>query len=427
MCAAMVSRLPADVLDPRFYDHLGEIPEDLFDDRLYWSVELVERYAREWAVDLVATLDLWQALEASGDAGATAAEAIAQCGLEPGTEAAAAWLFEQLTAAGLLHAAGVAGSGTSVLTVGTRRFRPAAPLRPSHRRTVREAALEHHPDNAPFLDLIDAAGEALPRIARGECTGEAALLGASGIGRWARYFSNDNPVYALNNRLAAVAAANRLPEAPDQAEGTGQDERNARLLEVGAGAGSGSAALLERLEALGTLGRVARFTITEPAALLRRRAGRSLPERWPPAETGIELLFEALDIDRPWAEQGIASGSVDLVYGVNVFHVARNLEATLREAHAALAPGGWLVAGECLRPRPGQPVAAELPFLLLEGFRDVELDAALRPHPGFMTPELWVANLEHAGFEPVQVVPDVRVLRDVYPRITTGVVCGRRR
>ena len=417
MCAVMVSRLPADVLDPRFYDHLGEVPEDLFDDRLYWSVELVERYAREWAVDLVETLGLWQALESAGDAGATAAQAVERQGVEAGIEAAVAWLFEQLVAAGLLHAAGTPGSGNSA---GSRRFRPAAPLRPSHRRTVREAALDHHPDNEPFLDLIDAAGEALPRIARGECTGEAALLGAAGIGRWARYFSNDNPVYALNNRLAAVAAANRLPRSTDPAG------REVRLLEVGAGAGSGSAALLELLEERGALGRAARFTITEPAALLRRRAGRSLPGRWPPAETGVELTFDELDIDLPWAEQGVERGSVDLVYGVNVFHVAKNLEAALREAHAALAPGGWLVAGECLRPRPGQPVAAELPFLLLESFRDVELDPALRPHPGFMTPELWVANLERVGFDPVEVVPDVRVLRDVYPRITTGVVCGRR-
>ena len=424
MCAVMVSRLPADVLDPRFYDHLGEVPDDLFDDRLYWSVELVERYAREWAVDLVEALGLWQALEAAGDGGATAAAAVARCGLEPGIEAAVAWILEQLAATGLLHAAGTPGAGGSGGPGRGRRFRPAAPLRPSHRRTVREAALEHHPDNAPFLDLIDAAGEALPRIARGECTGEAALLGAAGIGRWARYFSNDNPVYALNNRLAAVAALNRLPR-PAGTGGAG-----ARLLEVGAGAGSGSAALLELLEDRHALGRVERFAITEPAALLRRRAGRSLPERWPPAETGIELTFDELDIDRPWAEQGpgggIAPGSVDLVFGVNVFHVAKNLEAALREAHAALAAGGWLVAGECLRPRPGQPVAAELPFLLLEGFREVELDPELRPHPGFMTPELWVANLERVGFEPVEVVPDVRVLRDLYPGITTGVVCGRR-
>ncbi len=411
----MVSRAPADVLDPRFYDHLGEIPWELFDDRLYWSAELVERYGREWAVDLVGTLGLWRVLEAAGDAGATAAAAVARSEIEPGLESAVAWLFEQLTAAGLLYAVGTAGA------TGERRFRPAAALRPSQRLGIREATLDHHPDNEPFLDLIDAAGEALPRIARGECTGEAALLGASGIGRWARYFSNDNPVYAVNNRLAAVAAAHRLPPADEEAPGAG-----AHLLEVGAGAGSGSAALLERLDACDAFGRVARFTITEPAALLRRRAGRSLPERWPPAATGVELTFGDLDIDRPWSEQGIDPGTIDLVYGVNVFHVARNLEATLREAHATLAPGGWLIAGECLRPRPGQPVAAELPFLLLEGFREVELDPELRPHPGFMTPELWVANLERVGFETVEVVPDIRVLRDFYPRITTGAVCGRR-
>jgi len=404
----MVSRLSSDVLDPRFYEHLGEIPEALFDDRLYWSVQLVERYAREQAVELAGLLGLDRALDEAGERGTTSAEALGRRGLAESVEDAVAWIFEQLASAGLLDAAGTPGKP------GGRRFHGGGPLRPSHTAELREAALEHDERNEPFLDLIDAAAEALPRIAAGETTGEAALLGAAGIGRWARYFSNDNPVYALNNRLAAIAAAGRLPE-----DGAG---RGTGMLEVGAGAGSASAALLGLLEERGHLDRTGRFRITEPAPLLRRRAERTLPREHPAAD----LELADLDIDRPWAEQGVAPGSLHLIYGVNVFHVAQDLGATLAEAFAALAPGGWLVAGECLRPRPGQPVAAELPFLLLEGFRNVETDPELRPHSGFLTPELWVANLERVGFGPVEVVPDVRVLREFYPRITTGALCGRK-
>lgn len=401
----MAARISADVLDPRFYDHLGEIPESLFDEHLHWSVELVERYAREWAVELAGALGLWRAVGRAGDAGARAADVVEALGLEPGVRAAVGWILEQLADAGLLHAAGSPGEPEG------RRFRVAGPVRSGHRQAVREAALTESPANAPFLDLLDAAGEAMPRVAAGETTGEAALLGAAGIGRWARYFANDNPVYALNNRLAALAAAARLPRGG-----------RAEIVEVGAGAGSASAALLEELEAGGRLGEIGRYRITEPAPMLRRRAERTLPRRHPAAG----LAFGDLDVDRPWGEQEIEPESVNLVFGVNVFHVARDLGASLAEAFRALAPGGWLVAGECLRPRPGQPVAAELPFLLLEGFRDVETDPDLRPHPGFLTPELWVANLERTGFEPVEVVPDVRILRDYYPRFNTGAVCGRR-
>lgn len=419
----MSPRLPPDVLDPRFYDLLGEVPEELFDHTLYWSVELVERYAREWAVELAVTLGLDRALREAGDGGVTAGDTVVRLELPEGLTLTVDWILEQLAAAGLLHAAGLPGDP------GGRRFHPGAPadpgtgsgagelLRAPRRAEVREAALEHDPANEPFLDLLDAAGETVPRMAAGETTGEAALLGASGIGRWARYFSNDNPVYALNNRLAALAAARRLatvlPHLPEAA---------AEVLEVGAGAGSATEALLRALEERRLLGQVATVRVSEPAALLRRRAERTLPRRFAQAR----LAFADLDVDRPWAEQGVEQGTVALVYGVNVFHVARDLGFSLSEARRALVPGGWLVIGECLRPRPGQPVAAELPFLLLEGFREVETHPELRPRPGFLTPESWVASLEAAGFEGIEVVPDVRELRELHPRFTTGALCGLR-
>jgi hypothetical protein len=64
-------------------------------------------------------------------------------------------------------------------------------------------------------------------------------------------------------------------------------------------------------------------------------------------------------------------------------------------------------------------------FLLLEGFLEVRTDPELRPGPGFLTPELWTAQLERAGFATVELVPDVRVLREFHPRFATGAVCGR--
>lgn len=391
-------------LDPRIYDHLGEVPGDLLGERLFGSVELVERYAREWALKLARRLDLEAAFEESGDGGATAGALGARLGVDADFRQPLTWLLEELAGQGELLAAGTPG------TPDGRRYRPAGPLREAHREAVREAALAHDPANAPFLDLLELAGEVWPRVVRGEVSGEAALLGSGQVSLWARFFSNDNPVYAVNNRLAAVAAAHRLPEG-----------RSARVLEVGAGAGSASFALLEALEARDELDRLAVYRVTEPAALLRRRAERDLARRWPalPIESG------ALDVDLPWEDQGIEPGGLDLIFAVNVFHIARDLQASLARARAALAPGGRLVLGECLRPRPGQALAVEMIFSLLEDFRDVLTDPELRPTPGFLTPELWVAQLEAAGFTGVEVVPDVRVLREFYPRFTTGALCAR--
>lgn len=401
----MSTRVPADVLDPELYDHLGEIPESLVSEQVYWSVELVERYAREWAVELAHELGIPAQLAAAGDLGATAEELAARLGLVPGFRQPIAWVLQELEIVGELHATGAPGLAER------RRFRLAGELRKPQRGAVREAALEHAAENAPFLDLLDLAGRVWPRVATGEIQGERALLGPEHLALWTRYFSNSNPAYALNNRFAAVAGAHRLPA------GAGPVD----VLEVGAGAGSATVALLEALEEQGALARVVGYRLTEPAALLRRRGAREIAARWPT----LPLRAEALDIDAPWADQGIAAGSLDLVFGVNVFHVAEDVARALAEARAALRPGGWLIAGECLKPRPEQPVGAEMIFLLLDDFRAVRTDPELRPAPGFLTPELWVAQLEAAGFSPVELVPDVRVLREYYPRFATGAVCGR--
>lgn len=404
----MPDRPAPEALDPRCFEHLGEIPASLLTDELYTSVELLDRLAREWAVALAHELGVADAL---GSGAVTAESLAATLGTGPGFAQPLAWLLEELAEVGEVVAAGEAPLAAGGSGWGGRRFRlppGGGSVRAAATDAVREAILEHDPANAPFVELIDLAGRTWPRVAAGEVRGEAALLGASNLGLWMRYFSNDNPGYAVNNRFAAVAAVNRLPA-------------GGRVLEVGAGAGSATTALLEALEADGRLGEVALYRLTEPAALLRRRAGREIASRWP--EIGLES--GDLDVDRPWAEQGVEPGSFDLVAGVNVFHVAKDLHFTLAEARRALAPGGWLVAGECLKPRPSQPVAAEMIFLLIESFREVGTDRELRPAAGFLTPELWVAQFEAAGFAEVELVPDVRVLREFYPRFLTGAVCGR--
>src|SRR5262249_55409219 len=123
--------------------------------------------------------------------------------------------------------------------------------------------------------------------------------------------------------------------------------------------------------------------------------------------------------------QSVERHSYALVWGVNVFHLARRLDDTLLEALAALVPGGWLVVGEGLRPGINVPVGAELPFQLLDSFHDVVLDAATRPTAGFLTAELWIDALRRTGFDDIALVPDVIALRESYPGFLAAAVCGR--
>jgi SAM-dependent methyltransferase len=191
---------------------------------------------------------------------------------------------------------------------------------------------------------------------------------------------------------------------------------------VGSGLGSATEALLGELDRTGRLGSVAAYDASEPVVFFRRRAARALAAAWP----RVSLTSTGLDLNAPWADQGVAPASLDLVWGVNVFHLAQRLDAALREARAALAPGGWLVCGEGLRPGPMTPVGAELPFQLLRSFTDVELDPVTRPTAGFLTAEQWLAALARTGFTDVTIVPDALRLRVLYPGFVAAAICGRR-
>jgi SAM-dependent methyltransferase len=379
-------------LDARAFAVFAEagLPPALFNPRQHASCELVDLYVLALAVETAHRLELPRLLAEPR----TLDELHVAGGFAPGFRVPLRWLVRRLVQAGL-----VARDGAT--------HRLPAPLPIAPREELRAEGIASDPSYAPVYALLDEAAALYPAVARGEIAAEPVLLRKAGL--WFAYFTNANAYYALNNRMSAQIAAPRITRA------------GAAVLEVGAGLGSATEALLEALGARASA--LASYRATEPVPLFRRRAERTLGPSW----AGVPLAFEHLDINRPWASQGISPASQDLVWGVNVFHLAHDLAAVLAEARDALAPGGWLVVGEGLRPAPGEPVGAEFPFQILESFVGVETDADTRPEPGFLTAEQWLAALARAGFAGLEVVPDVARIRPHYAGLLAGAVCGRRR
>ncbi|HEV7735347.1 MAG TPA: class I SAM-dependent methyltransferase [Candidatus Binatia bacterium] len=374
--------------DPQLYAILAEagFGDDLFNPRQHACCELVERYVLQQCIAVADVLGLPARLATA----TTAHDLAAATGIV--TERPLRWLLARLAADGLVvHD----GDGWSL----------PAPLPAPALETTRAEGLALDPSYAPAYALVDEAAALWPRVLRGEVVAERALFMRARL--WLDYFSNAHTYYAINNRVAAQAAVARVPAA------------GAHVLEVGAGLGSATEALLA---ALAPDVRLAAYDVTEPVAFFRRRTERMLPAAHP----DVPFTFDDLDLNQPWAAQGVAAGSRHLVWGVNVFHLAHDLDAVLREAHAALAPGGWLVIGEGIRPGPGVPVGAEFPFQLLESFTTVTLDPVTRPEPGFLTAEPWLAAVARAGFVDTTLVPDVIRLRALYPGFFAGAICGRR-
>ena len=90
------------------------------------------------------------------------------------------------------------------------------------------------------------------------------------------------------------------------------------------------------------------------------------------------LIFGALDMNRPFGDQGIAPESVAVIYAVNTLHVAHDLDFTLGEVRRALEPGGRLIVSECVRPYPRQAIYAEFIFNLT---RDIPVSPPASPLP----------------------------------------------
>ncbi len=385
--------------NPAVDELLGEIPRDLFTDRLYQSCELVERYVSDWAVAIAERLALAPELRS----GTTAQAILRDRGYPAEASPALAWLLTRLAEAG--HLERVRGENGSI-------YRLAQPFPAPDLAELRALGLAIDPANAPTLAILDAAGEAFPKVLTGALTGEQALFTSARMPLWTEYFHNANPLYALNNRMAAIAASVRLPARPAKL----------RILEIGAGAGSAAEALLDELQRAGRMADIAEYRVTEPNPMLRRRAMRSLGARFP----GLALAEQAYDIDREPLGQGVPASGFDLIFAVNVLHIAHDLRASLEWLRSLLAAGGWLVGGECQRLFPGQTIPIELIFEQLASFTDVALDPEVRTSHGFLTPEQWKQALGATGFHEFADVPDLARIRDHYPRFFSGAICARR-
>ena len=193
-------------------------------------------------------------------------------------------------------------------------------------------------------------------------------------------------------------------------------------MELGGGAGSAALAFAEKLAHHAAWDRIGRYVFTEIVPTFLRRAERSLPPRFP----RLPLEFLRLDIDRDFEEQGVGSGTADIVYAVNTVHIAKDLGKTLGQIRQTLKPGGCAVFSECVRPFPGQPIYVEFVFNFLENFTGVATDPGTRPNHGFLTPENWRNAFHAAGFESPEILPDVEELAKHYDAFFVAAVSARR-
>lgn len=337
--------------------------------------QLAKLYTLAQCLGLLRDLGCGPALER----GATLEELLP--GFHPQSRRALAWMLDFLALEGVLD-----------LSEGCFRLPRDPEIDLSELRALadREA-----PGHEPTFDLLDAVRRQIrPYFTEGR-SGDQLLFDLSIFPLWLGYFRNENLIYRCNNVFTLAALQEGL-------------RPGTRVLELGGGAASFAQLLAQDGARHGYLDRFSDYRFTDVAPTFLRRAQRNLSD-WAP---GIPFSFSLADIDRPLVEQGLEGAAFDVILGVNVLHVAKDLPQTLALLRRHLAPGGRLIVGECLKPRLGEPIYVEWFFQFVTSFCEVATDPELRPAPGFLTPEVWVKLLRHAGFAEVREVPRARPLMD---------------
>ena len=270
---------------------------------------------------------------------------------------------------------------------------------------LRSAADSEAPGHSANFDLLDGVrSHILPFFTEGKA-GDGLLFNLALFPLWLTYFRNENLGYFPNNLLTLLALREGLPE-------------GAHLLELGAGAGSFAQLVARKGAEEGWLSRIAEYRFTDVAPTFLRRAQRDLKA----LAQGLPVSFKLMDLNRPLGDQGVDAASLDAIIGINVLHVAQDLEATLRDLRSRLKPGGRLVLGECMKPDLDAPLYLEFFFSFIKSFTEVTLDPRWRPRYGFLTPEAWVEALRHAGFKDLQHTPPPRPLMDQHPSFSVGAI-----
>ncbi len=228
------------------------------------------------------------------------------------------------------------------------------------------------PKFAGEVDLQMATGPYLGQVLCGEAD-PIDLLFPGGSSKLLEAFYRDAVDFPVLNELVRKALAKMFEKLPER--------RALRVLEVGAGTGSLTRAVLPAFPADRT-----EYVFTDNGPLFVVEA-KDRFEECPFME------FAVLDIEKDPMAQKFEAHSFDLILGSNVLHATMDLKDTLANLRRCLAPDGMLMFLEATFPRP----ALDNVFGLLNGWwRYTDLD--VRTDSALLTRDRWESLLTECGY-----------------------------
>ncbi|WP_291407346.1 SDR family NAD(P)-dependent oxidoreductase [Actinophytocola sp.] len=255
-----------------------------------------------------------------------------------------------------------------------------------------------YPNLAARLNLACACLDALPDVLAGAAAPTEVLFPDGSIELVAATYRDERLADYCNQVLAEQVAGHL------RAAGAG---RRARILEVGAGTGATTDAVLAALRGGGI---EADYHFTDVSVRFLREARARYG-----GVTGVRMEFRPLDLDRPVGEQGFPD-TYDVVIAANVLHAVAGLDTVLDRIQRLLAPSGRLSLTEVTRVTAFHTVT----FGLLEGWWSHGDEPRRLASSPLLDAHMWRRRLESAGFADVVVSGAAEEPGELFQRVITA-------
>jgi len=206
------------------------------------------------------------------------------------------------------------------------------------------------------------------------------LLFPAGSSRIVEGLYRTNPAAAMQNSIAAAVIRAACHE--------WSLSRPIRILELGAGTGATTAAILASLPTTEL-----HYRFTDVSRFFIRRAVRQFAQH-------PYVAYDCLDIDRPAAEQGFSERPFDIIVAANVLHTAKHIDRMLKHIQELLCNDGIVVAIETTSNTTLQMIT----FGHFDGVCHFQDHRRLSNLP-FLSCGDWQSALRTSGLGNVAVVP----------------------
>jgi SAM-dependent methyltransferase/acyl carrier protein len=248
----------------------------------------------------------------------------------------------------------------------------------------KESFVQRYPACAGLLGFMSCCLSRFEEILTGRTDAADIVFQDGKMDVFAEVFRGD-VVSDYFNRVAADAVRGTAVRLRERDGGA----RRVRVLEIGAGTGGTTAAILEAIEPLAD---AVEFCFSDLSPAFIRYAKRRFSAQYP----GVD--YRTLNIEEDPAGQGFAPHSFDVVVAANVLHDTRDIEVTLKQVRKLLKPGGLLVLNEFTAVKD----CLFFSGALLHGYWLFEDPDRRLPDSCLLSVPQWASALEQAGFAVAQ-------------------------